>query len=219
MMISRRRTPEMQVPPLTLNGVPLERVETFKYLGLLLLSDLSWSNHIDSVCSRAKRILGLLYRQYYHHADSEAIRQLYISLVRPHLEYGCTVWDLHTHKNKEALEKVQKFACRMATKRWDAGYDELLDLLNLPSLVYRRTHLKLCQLYKIIHDLCYFPDDIFTYQTNSTCRNVNSMSLLHPFAHTNAYYYSFVPHTITLWNPLSTNQVTSVSLSSFKCQI
>ena len=62
MMISRRRTPEIQVPPLTLNGVPLERVETFKYLGLLLSSDLSWSNHIDSVCSRAKRILGLLYR-------------------------------------------------------------------------------------------------------------------------------------------------------------
>ena len=218
MMISRRRTPEIQVPPLTLNGVPLERVETFKYLGLLLSSDLSWSNHIDSVCSRAKRILGLLYRQYYHHADSEAIRQLYISLVRPHLEYGYTVWDPHTHKNKEALEKVQKFACRMATKRWDAGYDELLDLLNLPSLMYRRTHLKLCQLYKIIHGLCYFPDDIFTYWINSTCRNVNSMSLLHPFAHTNAYYYSFVPHTITLWNSLSTNQVTSVSLSSFKRQ-
>ena len=91
MMISRRRTPEIQVPPLTLNGLPLERVETFKYLGLLLSSDLSWFNHIDSVCSRAKRILGLLYRQYYRHADSEAIRQLYISLVRPHLEYGCTV--------------------------------------------------------------------------------------------------------------------------------
>ena len=156
---------------------------------------------------------------FYHHSDSEAIRQLYISLVRPHLEYGCTVWDPHTHKNKEALEKIQKFACRMATKRWDAGYDELLDLLNLPSLVYRRTHLKLCQLYKIIHCLCYFPDYIFTYRTNSTCRNVNSMSLLHPFAHTNAYYYSFVSHTITLWNSLSTNQVTSVSLYSFKRQI
>ena len=158
--------------------------------------------------------MGLLYRQYYHHADGEAIRQLYITLVRPHLEYACTVWDPHTYKNKEVLEKVQKFACRMATKRWDAGYDELFDLLNLPSLVYRRTHLKLCQLYKIIHGLCYFPDDIFTYRTNSTCRNVNSMSLLHPFAHTNAYYYSFVPHTITLWNSPSTNLVTSVSLSS-----
>ena len=126
--------------------------------------------------------------------------------------------EILTH-TKRTLEKVQRFACRMATKRWDAGYDEQLDLLNLPSLVYTRAHLKLCQLYKIIHCLCYFPDDIFTYGTNSTCRNMNYMSLLHPFAHTNSNYYSFVPHTITLWNSLSTNQVTSLSLSSFKCQI
>ena len=41
MMLSRRRTAEIQVPPLTLNGVLLERVETFKYLGLLLPLDLS----------------------------------------------------------------------------------------------------------------------------------------------------------------------------------
>ena len=94
-----------QVPPLILNGVPLERVETFKYLGLLLSSDLSWSNHVDSVCSRAKRILGLQYRQYYHHADSEAIRQLYISLVRPHLEYGSMVWILTHTKTKRPFER------------------------------------------------------------------------------------------------------------------
>ena len=104
MMLSRSRIPEIQVPSLT--PKPLERVETFKYLGLLLLPDLSWFNYIDSVCSRAKKILGLLYRQYYHHADSEAIRQLYITLFRPHLEYACPlVWDPHTYKNKEALKR------------------------------------------------------------------------------------------------------------------
>ncbi len=97
----------MRIPPLMLNGVPLERVETFKYLGLLLSTGLSWSRHIDSVCSRAKKILGLLYRQNYGHVDSTTIRQLYISLVRPHLEYGCAVWDPHTHKDIEALEKFR----------------------------------------------------------------------------------------------------------------
>ena len=133
MMLSRR-TPEIQVSPVTLNGVPLE---TFKYLGLLLSSDLSWSNHIDSVCSRAKRILGLLYRQYYHHADSETIRVIhYIGQASSGV---CLYGVVSSHIQKQrGLEKVQKFACRMATKCWDAGYDELLDLLNLPSLVYKR---------------------------------------------------------------------------------
>ena len=216
MVIYRRRNPEKHNPLLLLNGEPIERVETFKYLGILLSTDLSWSRHIDSVCSRAKRILGLLYRQYYNHVGSEVIKQLYISLVRPHLEYACTVWDPHTRKDKESLERVQKFACRLATKRWDAGCNELYDLLNLPSLAHRRTHLKLCQLYKIIYGLCYFPEDIFTNRSNSICRSVNPKALLQPFARTNSYYYSFVPHTINLWNSLGVDQVTAVSLSSFK---
>ena len=65
--------------PLLLNGTPIEKVETFKYLGLLISSDLSWTSHIDSVRSKAKRILGLLYRRYYNLADDATIKQLYIA--------------------------------------------------------------------------------------------------------------------------------------------
>ena len=41
-----------------------------------------------------------LYRQFYGHADPSALFQLYLSLVRPHLEYGCHVWDPHLQKDK-----------------------------------------------------------------------------------------------------------------------
>jgi len=53
--------------PILLSGIPFERVELFKYLGLVISSDLSWSNHILTNLHRpglVKRILGLLYRQY-----------------------------------------------------------------------------------------------------------------------------------------------------------
>ena len=128
--------------------------------------------------------------------------QLYLSLIRPHLEYACPVWDPHTMKDKVLLEDVQKFALRMATKQWDSGYQELLDIMNVPSLADRRLQLKLALLYKIVHGMCYFPPDILCPRTNYSVRTNHSLVIDQPYARTNAYFYSFVPHTISTWNSL-----------------
>ena len=85
-------------------------------------------------------ILGLLYQQYYNHAEGDVLKQIYISLVRLHLEYGCAVWDPYTLKDKRTLEQVQEFACKMATEHWDAGYQELLEPVGLPLLEQRRRY-------------------------------------------------------------------------------
>ena len=95
MIISRKRNQCLPPVPLTLNGTILEVVLTFKYLGVLLSSDLSWTHHIQGVCSKARKILGLLYRRYYQYSDSRTLCQLYLSLVRPHLDYATQVWDPH----------------------------------------------------------------------------------------------------------------------------
>ena len=284
MMISRKRYPTLPPHPLMLNGQTLKKVECFKYLGLLLSSDLSWTPHITSICSKAKRLLGLLYRRFYNFVeDRNTLKQLYLSLVRPHLEYACPVWDPHTVKDQTLLENVQKFALRMASKQWDSGYQDLLDLENIASLADRRLELKLALLYRIVHGLCYFPPDIFLPRTNYSHRtnhsllisvdspapHTSSISGWHPltfpsmfvcfvvvvfcffvclllflyffglffvcialyfpchctfidniisqpFAHTNAYYYSFVPHTISVWNSLCEAHVTAPSISVFK---
>ena len=137
MLISRKRNRMTNPPTITINGNALETVPTFKYLGLLFTSDLSWSRHIEGVCTKAKKILGLLYRRFYQHADQQTLRQLYISIVRPHMEYAAPVWDPHLRKDQDLLESTQKFACKVMTKTWDRGYDELLNMTNLPSLTDR----------------------------------------------------------------------------------
>ena len=104
-LVSRKRQPSLP-PTLTLNGCTLEEVECFKYLGLLLSSesDMSWSPHIESTCSKAKKILGLLYRRFYGNTDGAALVQLYQFLVRPHMEYASEVWDPYIQKNRNKLE-------------------------------------------------------------------------------------------------------------------
>ena len=112
MVISRKQCATYSFV-LYLNGVPLERVEIFKYLGVLLRSNLGWSDHITMICSKARKLLGLLYRQFYNHATTDTIKQLYVSLIRPHLEYAAPLWDPHLQKDVDMLENVQKFAMNL----------------------------------------------------------------------------------------------------------
>ena len=57
-LFSRQRHP----PPfsLTLEGIQIPQVDSVKYLGVILSKDLSWTRHINSVCTDAKRRVGLL---------------------------------------------------------------------------------------------------------------------------------------------------------------
>ena len=44
----------------------------------------------------------------------------------------------------------------MATRKWNLAYDDLIPLTELPTLEKRRLELKLGQLFKIVHNLCFF---------------------------------------------------------------
>ena len=80
------------------------------------------------------KLLGLLYRRFYKHAEPPALFQLYLSLVRPHLRYASDVWDPHLLKEKTLIENVQKFGLRICAKQWDLGYNELLSNFAVPTL-------------------------------------------------------------------------------------
>ena len=92
MLISRKRSCSFESVSLLLNGSALEKVNSFKYLGVTISNNLTWSNHIDIVCSKARRTLGLIYRCFYANCNPDTLLKLYLSLVRPRLEYACPVW-------------------------------------------------------------------------------------------------------------------------------
>ena len=61
MCITRSHSSKLRFAILV-NGSPLEKVKCFKYLGLWITDDLTWSCHIESVCWRARRQLGFICR-------------------------------------------------------------------------------------------------------------------------------------------------------------
>ena len=56
-------------------------------LGIMVSEDLSLLVEIDNVFKKTKRILGMLKRTFYSR-DPRLWRNLYVLLVRPHLEYA-----------------------------------------------------------------------------------------------------------------------------------
>jgi hypothetical protein len=194
-----------------------DEVQSYRYLGVLITAGLSWSDHITTVCSKARRQLGYLYRKFYNHVPPITLKTLYIAYVRPLLEYGVPVWDPHHKKDVMALESVQRLATKICTKTWNASsYDDRLSSLNLSTLESRRKYLKLCYLYKLINNLSFFPDSPLTTRSVGYATRSHALTLCVPFARTDSFLYSFFCHTPSLWNNLPSTVVSSPSLSIFK---
>ena len=79
---------------------PILKVDHYKYLGVWISHDLSWSKRIEGMCRNSCKQVGIIYRQFYGHSSLECLRQLYISLVRPKLEYASCPCLGFTPKNK-----------------------------------------------------------------------------------------------------------------------
>ena len=99
----------------TLEGTVLENVESIKYPGVTITSDLKWNSHIRNVCSKANRTLGFLRRNLFS-CPQDVKEAAYKSMVRPILENGSTVWDPHCNGLNDELENVQRRAARFVTR-------------------------------------------------------------------------------------------------------
>ena len=217
MVVTRKRNPAIP-PVVTLGCHTIARVYQYTYLGVTLSADLSWDKHIHVLCTKAKKMLGLLYRSFYPNSSASSLLKLYISLIRPLLEYACQVWNPYLTKNIEKLEKVQRFALRLCVKQWDLDYPSLLFISDLPTLAARRKYFSLCSMFKIVNQLMHFPQDVFVPRTTPFLHSSKHF-YCQPFCRTNSYLNSFVPKTCSDWNSLPLSVRSSDSISSFKSSL
>ena len=94
MIVSRRRGRSIPTHTLNLHGESMERVYRYKYLGVVLTDDLTWSEHTNQITNKARKAVGFIYHQFYNMSSKSSLLQLYISLIRPHLGYASQVSDI-----------------------------------------------------------------------------------------------------------------------------
>ena len=90
--LTRKRIKKMLHASYTLEGTDLENVESNKYLGVTITSDLRWNTHVSNVCTKTNRTLGFLRRDLYS-CPQEVKKTAYKGVVCQVLDYGSSVWD------------------------------------------------------------------------------------------------------------------------------
>ena len=87
-----------------MNETALQTTDSCQYLGIHIQSNLKWNMQSHHAASKASRTLGFIQRNF-HHASSNIKKKLYLTLVRPHLEYGIAAWDPYFSKTSTHLKK------------------------------------------------------------------------------------------------------------------
>ena len=63
-------------------------------LGIIFDNELSFKEHINSKVKKANALTGMIRRSFVF-LDKDMFKQLFTSIVRPHLEYGASIWNQH----------------------------------------------------------------------------------------------------------------------------
>ncbi len=220
LLISRKRN-TVAHPQLLMNTVNVSEVECHKHLGIYLSNDGTWHQHIDYITGKAWRRIHIM-RKLKYILDRKSLEIIYLSFIRPLLEYADVVWGNCTQYEKDALAKIQIEAARISTGATrlvsiDCLYTETL----WETLENRRQSHKFALFYKMNNGISpNYLVDILPAVTDTTRYNLrNADNLQTVRSRTTLYYNSFLPSTVREWNSLPEATRNAPSLNCFKPKI
>ena len=98
--------PKPDLETLTFSGVDIEWVNEFKYLGLVLNNRMSYSSHIDRICTKVSQYIGVFYNLS-RILPKHILVLLYHTFILPHLMLHIVLWGTapETYINKARVKQ------------------------------------------------------------------------------------------------------------------
>ena len=139
MLINFMQNDNFTIRPIVLGNNIVECVTTYRLLGIIISNDLKWSDHIDYISKKALKRLYSLRVLKKVDVNRDGILKVYLTTIRPILEYSVNVWQDIPEFLSNKLESIQKRALHIIYPCH--SYLDALNITNLSSLKERRTPL------------------------------------------------------------------------------
>ena len=206
------------LPTFIFDNTNISFVDNHKHLCVTFSCNGQWKTHIDNILNSAYKTLGIM-RKLKYRFSRQALNQMYISYIRPTIEYSSIVWDGCSDQDKTALERLQNEAARIVT-----GLTRSTSLENLYTecgwhSLAKRFFQKMCFMYKCCNNLVpdYISDNIPPFVreiSNYPLRN--RANLTNIYTRTEISNKSCVPSSVSYWNELQSDLRESDTFLTFR---
>ena len=92
-----------------IDNIVIERVNCNKFLGVIIDSKLSWSDHVSYIRHKMSKNLSVMYRVKWL-LNNSALYMIYCTLVLPYISYCCEIWGNTYTTRVQPLYIIQKRA-------------------------------------------------------------------------------------------------------------
>ena len=200
----------------------LEMKDYVKYLGLMIDSNLSWKYHIESICQKISKSIGII-AKIRHYVPRRVLLSVYNSLIVPYLTYGIYCWGNCALTLQRKIVTLQKRALRLIyfskSKEHAVPFFLKSNCLPLSSLFFRDCSYLLYDINRQTAPLSILNQFVKTSQIhNYRTRSVSSDSFYVKFSRTDKMYAFFTRIGAQIWNSIPYS-IKILKRSSFRKRI
>jgi hypothetical protein len=182
------------VPKIVIDNAEIECVKECTLLGVILNDRLNWQDNVEKLYKKASRRMYFISQLKRTRMPSRDIIKVYVSLVRPIMEYACQVWHAGlTEQQAEVIESIQERALKIAFPTLD--YDHALKEANLMTL-YQRREILCRRLFKSAQVPSHKLNPLLPEPRVITHNQRHPMKYPLPVCKTNRLKDSFIPYSL-----------------------
>ena len=196
----------------------LELARSHRDLGIIVDTSLRFHLNVHAVVQKASSLLYQLLRSTVCRSPKFMVT-LFVSHIRPILDYCSTVWSLGFLEDVRKLESVQRRWTKEVTGLFGVRYRDRLQSLNLFSVQGRFLRSDLIKVWKVFHaEVSTGLESMFEREFHSATRGHN-FKLSNPLCHSEARRRFLNSRVVGVWNSLPAAVVDCETVESFKVML